>query len=125
MLSLELPYTACNFVRPEALCLAAIKTVDTGSVVRSVQSCGTVVVFWQDKYNGLFFPYVGMTLVKDDERKNLLPEMQEKSASTFLSVFKTPFVESVFRSLAKRLDMEVLERVEIKVMSADEKFVRL
>ena len=123
MLSLEFPYTACNFVRPEALCLAAIEAVDTGSVVRNVQSCGTDVVFWQDKYNGLFFPYVGMTLVKDEERKNLLPEMQEKNASTFLSVFKTPFVESAFRSLAERLDMEVLERVEINVMSADEKFV--
>lgn len=124
MLSLFFPYTSSRFIQPLTNCISMIDTLDIAPVLFKIQSCGTDVVFWQDKYNGPVIPYTNLMLAKDDEEtENQLVEMDENEAPSFLTVFKTPFIQNAFEAIAITMKLQVIEKTEINILSASEKFI--
>lgn len=124
MLSLLFPYTSYNFIQPLAKCIAMIDTIDIAEEILKIQSCGTDVVFWQDKYKGPVIPYTNLMLVKEDEeQEEQLFDMKENDAPSFVTVFKTPFIEAAFQYLANTLNLKVIEKIQINILSASEKFI--
>ena len=122
MMSLEFPYTSYNFVQPAARCAAMMETVDPRSVVTKVRSCGTDVVCWQDRYSGQIIPYTSVWLAKEEEAEKENPSETGRFPA-FLTVFTTPFVRSAFHCMAEQLDLEIVERLRIDILSANGKFV--
>ncbi len=123
-MSLEFPYTSCNFVQPAARCAAMMEAVDPRSIVAKVRSCGTDVVCWQDKYSGPFIPYTSIWLAKEEEAEKENPsEMEGRTFPAFLTVFTTPFVGAAFHCMAEALNLKIVEMLRINILSADGKFV--
>ncbi len=115
LMNFVFPYTMSNFIDPIKKCINTLEILDIDSVVSLFRLCGTDVLFMQDKYYGYVIPYNNITLTQDDIDDS-------ESLETFITVFKTPWVDLVFNCIAEIFNLDVIYKTKMYVaLAADNK----
>jgi len=110
LMKLVFPYTMGKFIEPISKCMNTLEVLDIDTVIKLFRLCGTDVLFMQDKYYGPTVPYSNIMLAQDDVEDTIPDE-----ASTFITVFKTPWIDLVFNYLSEMFNFDVIYKTKLVV----------
>ncbi len=116
MINLVFPYTTNNYREPLVKCMGTMEVLDIAPIVCLFQTCGTDVLFFQDKIYGPTMPYSNLGFAEEDGE--IIPP-EDGVIPTFITVFKTPFIEAAFHMLAETIDLEVIYKSKVLISSAN------
>ncbi len=110
LMKLVFPYTMGKFIEPISKCMNTLEVLDIDTVIKLFRLCGTDVLFMQDKYYGPTVPYSNIMLAQDDVEDTIPDE-----ASTFITVFKTPWIDLVFNYLSDTFGFDIIYKTKMVV----------
>lgn len=110
LMKLVFPYTMGKFIEPISKCMNTLEVLDIDTVIKLFRLCGTDVLFMQDKYYGPTVPYSNIMLAQDDVEDTIPDE-----ASTFITVFKTPWIDLVFNYLSEMFNFDVIYKTNMVI----------